>query len=92
MADDASSQPNGQDERPSSPASSSGSDSSSHPANSETSHDWVTRQMKLRRREYTEPLNVKIKIVSWNVAGRRVSEDLTQLLVEDIQPGIYAIG
>jgi len=48
--------------------------------------------MKLRRNEYTEPLNVKIKIVSWNVAGRRVSEDLTQLLVEDIEPGIYAIG
>jgi len=92
MADEDSSHPNGHNERPSSPASSAGSDASSGAANSETSHDWVTRQMKLRRNEYTEPLNVKIKIVSWNVAGKRVAEDLTQLLLEDTAPGIYAIG
>ena len=37
-------------------------------------------------------LNVKIKIVSWNVNGKRVAEDLTSLLLEDTEPGIYAIG
>ena len=78
-------------ERPSSPTSSISSDSS-FSSNTETTHDWVARQMKLRRNEYTEPLNVKVKVVSWNVAGKRVTEDLTGLLHEDTEPGIYAIG
>jgi len=55
-------------------------------------HDWVDRQLRLRRSEYTAPINVKIKIVSWNVNGKRVGEDLTSLLLEDEEPGIYAIG
>jgi len=49
--------------------------------------------MKLSRSEYVEPLNINIKILSWNVNGKRVSEDLTSLLSEkDSEPGIYAIG
>jgi len=76
-------------ERPPSPASSTSSSSS---INSEPSHDWAARQMKLNRPKYVETLNVKIKIVSWNVNGKRVAEDLTSLLYEDTEPGIYAIG
>jgi hypothetical protein len=76
-------------ERPPSPASSTSSSSS---INLEPSHDWVARQMKLNRPKYVETLNVKIKIVSWNVNGKRVAEDLTSLLYEDTEPGIYAIG
>ena len=48
--------------------------------------------MKLYRFKFVETLNVKIKIVSWNVNGKRIAEDLTSLLLEDTQPGIYAIG
>lgn len=75
-------------ERPPSPASSTSSSSS----NSEVSHDWVARQMKSNRPKYVETLNVTIKIVTWNVSGKRVAEDLTPLLLEDTEPGIYAIG
>jgi hypothetical protein len=76
-------------ERPSSPASSTSSSSSSK---SEHSHDWIARQMRLRKQEYVETLDIKVKIVSWNVNGKRVAEDLTDLLLEDVEPGIYAIG
>ena len=84
-------------ERPASPAISthSSASSSSSPSTSptpEASHDWVARQMKLYRLKFVETLNVKIKIVSWNVNGKRVAEDLTSLLLEDTEPGIYAIG
>jgi hypothetical protein len=48
--------------------------------------------MLLRRKEYTEPLDVKIKIVTWNVNGKRVGEDLARLLLEPHAPGLYAIG
>jgi hypothetical protein len=48
--------------------------------------------MKLNRPKYVETLNIKIKVVSWNVNGKRVVEDLTSLLYEDAEPGIYAIG
>jgi hypothetical protein len=48
--------------------------------------------MKLYRAKYVEKLNITIKIVSWNVNGKRVAEDLTSLLLEDSEPGIYAIG
>ena len=76
-------------ERPSSPASSISSLSSD---DVKRNHDWVARQMNLRRQEYVEKLNIKIKIVSWNVNGKHIAEDLTALLVEDTEPGIYAIG
>jgi hypothetical protein len=75
--------------RPHSVASSARSSLS---ADSERQHDWVARQMQLRRLEYIEPLNIHVKIVSWNVNGKRIVEDLTTLLLEDIEPGIYAIG
>ena len=65
---------------------------SSSSADSERQHDWVARQMQLRRLEYIEPLNIHVKIVSWNVNGKRIVEDLTDLLLEDTEPGIYAIG
>lgn len=71
---------------------SASSSSSSFGANDEPDHDWVARQMKLRRPDYTETLAVSLKIVSWNVNGKRVGEDLTSLLLEDTEPGIYAIG
>ena len=48
--------------------------------------------MRLRKQEYVETLHIKVKIVSWNVNGKRVAEDLTDLLLEDVEPGIYAIG
>lgn len=76
-------------ERPASPASSTSSSSSNK---SERHHDWIARQMRLRRQEYVETLGIKVKIVSWNVNGKRVAEDLTDLLLEDVEPGIYAIG
>jgi hypothetical protein len=82
-------------ERPASRASSTHSFSSSSSSTSappEASHDWVARQMKLYRHKFVETLNVKIKIVSWNVNGKRIAEDLTSLLLEDTEPGIYAIG
>lgn len=79
-------------ERPASPASSIKSSSSSSTANSEVNHNWVARQMRLYRTRFVETLNIKIKIVTWNVNGKRVSEDLTSLLVEDSETGIYAIG
>lgn len=81
------------DDRPSSSGSESTSDSS--PPSSIVAianHDWVSRQLRLRRTEFTETLKAKIKIVSWNVNGKRVAEDLTNLLVENEEPGIYAIG
>jgi len=55
-------------------------------------HDWVKRQMRLRRKEYTEPLNAEIKIITWNVNGKRLGEDLARLLLETADPGIYAVG
>jgi hypothetical protein len=76
-------------ERPPSPASSVASTLSS---NSEETHDWVRRQMTLCRPKYVEPLNIRIKIVTWNVNGKRVTEDLRSLLLETSEPGIYAIG
>jgi hypothetical protein len=49
--------------------------------------------MKLSRSKYVELLNINIKILSWNVNGKRVSEDLTSLVSEkNSDPGIYAIG
>lgn len=66
--------------------------SSASDANSEETHDWVRRQMKLCRPKYVEPLNIEIKIVTWNVNGKRVTEDLESLLLESSEPGIYAIG
>jgi hypothetical protein len=48
--------------------------------------------MRIRRKEYVEPLNINIKIVSWNVNGKRITEDLTSLFHEDVEPGIYVIG
>jgi len=81
-------QPN--DERPLSIASSSSSSASS--LHGESSHDWVSRQMSLRRQEFVEKFDVKIKIVTWNVNGKRVAEDLDALLFEENEPGIYAIG
>jgi hypothetical protein len=72
--------------------SNASSTSSSLSANSERQHDWVGRQMQVRRLEYVEPLNIYVKIVSWNVNGKRLVEDLTTLLLEDTEPGIYAIG
>jgi hypothetical protein len=90
---DVTSLPNEALERPSSPTPSVTSSSSSQSTNLEANHDWVARQMKLSRSKYVEPLNIKIKIVSWNVNGKRVTEDLASLLLEkDSEPGIYAIG
>jgi len=82
------------DNRPSSAGSESTSDSSppSSPGAAIANHDWVSRQLRLRRTEFTETLKAKIKIVSWNVNGKRIGEDLTDLLVENEEPGIYAIG
>src|SRR5436190_18560149 len=79
-------------ERPASSASSIKSSSSSSTAKSEVNQNWVARQMRLYRTRFVETLNVKIKIVTWNVNGKRVAEDLTSLLLEDSEPGIYAIG
>lgn len=91
MADVAST-PNQPPERSLSPTPSSSS-SSSQSADVEANHDWVARQMKLSRSKYVEELNIKIKVVSWNVNGKRVAEDLTSLLLEkDSEPEIYAIG
>jgi hypothetical protein len=78
-------------ERPASPASSSISSSSSS-TKSEHDDDWIARQMRLRKPEYVETLAIKVKIVSWNVNGKRVAEDITDLLLEDTEPGLYAIG
>ena len=76
-------------ERPASPASSTSSSSSNKP---ERNHDWIAGQMQLRKQEYVETLGITVKIVSWNVNGKRVAEDITDLLLEDVEPGIYAIG
>jgi len=76
-------------DRPASPASSISSSSSTE---SERDDDWIARQMRLRRQEYVETLDIKVKILSWNVNGKRVAEDLTDLLLEAVEPGIYAIG
>ena len=48
--------------------------------------------MALRRTEFVEKFNIGLKIVSWNVNGKRITEDLTTLLGNDGEPGIYAIG
>jgi hypothetical protein len=48
--------------------------------------------MSLRRPEFVEKFNIDIKIVSWNVNGKRIVEDLTSLLAEPSEPGLYAIG
>jgi hypothetical protein len=77
-------------DRPASPASSASSTSSTKSERS--SHDWIARQLRLRRQEYVEALEITVKIVSWNVNGKRVAEDLTDLLLEHVEPGIYAIG
>lgn len=61
-------------------------------SNPEINHDWVYRQMKLYRGKYIEPIKITIKVISWNVNGKRLSEDLLPLLDESVQPGIYAIG
>jgi hypothetical protein len=85
--------PNEAPERSSSPTPSSTSSSPSPSTDGEAHHDWVARQMKLSRSKYVEPLNINIKILSWNVNGKRVSEDLATLVSEkDSDPGIYAIG
>ena len=76
-------------ERPASPASSTSSSSSNKP---DRNHDWIAGQMQLRKQEYVETLGITVKIVSWNVNGKRVAEDITDLLLEDVEPGIYAIG
>lgn len=78
-----------QRERPHSPASST---SSTLTVNSAPRHDWVARQMHLRRLEYIEPLNIRVKVVSWNVNGKRITEELSNLLLDESEPGIYAIG
>jgi hypothetical protein len=75
--------------RPSSPAV---SESSSSSDDIDTAHDWVYRQMKRYRAKFVEQLKIRVKVVSWNVNGRRVTEDLHPLLHEDTEPGIYAIG
>jgi hypothetical protein len=79
-------------ERPSSSASSISSDSSTALTKSRANDDWVSRQMALRRAEFVGKFNIGIKIVSWNVNGKRITEDLTTLLDNDGEPGIYAIG
>jgi len=78
--------------QPPSPTLSTYSTSSTLSTASAIKHDWLLRQMRIRRREYTEPLDIKIKIISWNVNGKRITEDLTSLLHEDTETGIYAIG
>jgi hypothetical protein len=77
---------------PRSRASSTSSTSSTLTVNPVPRHDWIARQMHLRRLEYIEPLNIRVKVVSWNVNGKRITEDLSSLLLEDSEPGIYAIG
>jgi hypothetical protein len=74
---------------PSSPSSTASSSSSGHDANS---HDWVARQLKTYRPKFVEQLNITVKIVSWNVNGKRILADLTQLLLEPAEPGLVAIG
>jgi synaptojanin len=73
-------------------SSRSSSGSSSPSTKSKANHDWVSRQLSLRRTDFVDTLDITVKIVSWNVNGKRIVEDLTSLLTENCQPEIYAIG
>jgi hypothetical protein len=81
-----------EDQRYERPHSSASSTSSTLTVNPVFRHDWVARQMHLRRLEYVEPLNIRVKVVSWNVNGKHITEELSNLLLEGSEPGIYAIG
>jgi hypothetical protein len=60
--------------------------------NSQARIDWVEREVAFRRDEFRDKKKVKIKVVTWNVEGARVAEDLTNLLEEAETVDVYVVG
>eukprot|EP00743_Colponemidia_sp_Colp-15_P007681 GILK01008315.1.p1 GENE.GILK01008315.1~~GILK01008315.1.p1 ORF type:complete len:980 (+),score=193.72 GILK01008315.1:42-2981(+) len=54
--------------------------------------DWIRKQMKRRRHEFTTVENMRVFIGTWNVNGKKPGEDLLSWLEVQPAPDIYIIG